>query len=126
MRRNLMELDKELGPVLTVNDMSKLLGVCENTVRNHHKRWGGVEVTPGKYHFFENVVRKKIYADIGDTGEGEEEAQILERRSDGQRGPERATLSRGDSGGKAGGDSVGERNKGKIKAGGDPKRHGLI
>lgn len=117
-----MALDKELGPVLTVKDMAKLLGVCQNTIRNHYKRWGGVEVAPGKYHFFENIVRDIIYANVGETGE----AEVLERRCDGPGGKEGTTLPGRNPGGQKKGDSLGERNKGKLEEEKDPNRHGLL
>lgn len=83
-----MELENEFGRVIKPKELAKLLAVSVNTIRTHHERWGGIEVTPGKYRFFENIIREKIHADIDKPREQE----ALERRGNGQRDQEGESL----------------------------------
>ncbi|GAB6039235.1 hypothetical protein JCM15519_37940 [Fundidesulfovibrio butyratiphilus] len=58
---------EELGATLTVCELAKVLRIAPNTVRKYHKQWGGVEVAPGTFRFFENIVKEKIHADTRQT-----------------------------------------------------------
>ena len=51
-------LRSELGEPLDAADLAEILGIDPRTVKRYADRWGGVEVAPGTYRFFENRVRE--------------------------------------------------------------------
>jgi hypothetical protein len=56
------QLESEIGRTITPKELAKLLRIDARTVIKYAARWGGVEVSPGKYRFFENLVRRKLDA----------------------------------------------------------------
>jgi hypothetical protein len=57
-----MSLLDDLGPVRTSKEVGERFGVDARTVRKYYWLYGGVEVAPGHYRFFENRIREIIYA----------------------------------------------------------------
>jgi hypothetical protein len=53
----------DLGQAMTPKELAKILKIDHRTVIKYAPRWGGVEVSPGKYRFFENRVMEVINAD---------------------------------------------------------------
>lgn len=62
-----MPLELDLGKTLTPAELAEILRVCPNTVRKNFHRWGGVEVAPGTYRFFENIVKEVLNANTRQT-----------------------------------------------------------
>jgi hypothetical protein len=65
MGRDLMshtKLEQDYGRVMKPEELAKFLGVDRRTVIKYSDRWGGIEVSPGKYRFFEKLIRRKIDA----------------------------------------------------------------
>ncbi len=62
-------------------ELAAFLGVDRRTVIKYADRWGGIEVSPGKYRFFEKLIRRKIDAQFNNETWKEE----VEGRSNGQR-----------------------------------------
>src|SRR5690349_4569338 len=71
----------EYGPALTPQEFAAFLRVDVRTVRRYAPRWGGVEVAPGTWRFFE----KRIARILNAIPEHEERQAPLARGRDGQR-----------------------------------------
>jgi len=54
------DLETEFGRCIPDNELAKYLGVDVRTVRKYAAGLGGVMVMPGKYRFFENLLKEKI------------------------------------------------------------------
>ena len=52
------ELKDEFGRSLTARELAQLLRIDPRTVNRHAHRWGGIEVSPHRYRFFEKSIRK--------------------------------------------------------------------
>ena len=54
----IIELINEFGRPITPKDLAMLLNVDPRTVIKYADRWGGIEICPGTYRFFENLVKE--------------------------------------------------------------------
>jgi len=54
------DLETEFGRCIPDNELAKYFGVDVRTVRKYAAGLGGVMVMPGKYRFFENLLKEKI------------------------------------------------------------------
>ena len=68
-------LESHYGKSITPNELGKFLGIDPRTVKRYASKWGGVEVSPGKYRFFENRVMEVINAELNN----ETRKEALER-----------------------------------------------
>lgn len=57
-------LKETYGNVLTDVELSEFLGIDPRTVKKYADIWGGVEVSPGKFRFYEKVIRRRLDANI--------------------------------------------------------------
>lgn len=101
-------------------ELARFLGVDRRTVIKYATKWGGIEVSPGKYRFFEKLIRRKIDAQFNNEARKEEVAG----HSDGQR-PEKGQAVSGQLKTNVPGCSVmGKGGEGRIRNRAD--RHGLL
>jgi hypothetical protein len=61
---NALNLEKEFGKPIKPSELAKFLGVDCRTVIKYADRWGGVEVSPGRYRFFDKKVKEVLYAEF--------------------------------------------------------------
>ena len=54
-----------LGRSITPQELGKFLKLDRRTVIKYASRWGGVEVTPGTWRFFENRIMEVLNAEQG-------------------------------------------------------------
>jgi hypothetical protein len=54
------DLEAEFGRCITDIELAKYINVDVRTLRKYADRLGGVMVMPGKYRFFENLLKEKI------------------------------------------------------------------
>ena len=59
---SLNELEKEFGRVVTAKELAEFLKIDVRTLKKYGDRWGGVEVTPGTWRFFEKPVLEVLNA----------------------------------------------------------------
>jgi len=83
------ELESIYGRSIEPKELAKFLGLDTRTVIKYADKWGGVEVCPGKYRFFDKLVRRKIDAQFNN----ETRRETLERNHYGQRPKARQTVS---------------------------------
>ncbi|MEN6375081.1 MAG: hypothetical protein ABFD75_09920 [Smithella sp.] len=57
------ELEKAYGRAVTPQELGKLLKIDRRTVIKYAARWGGVEVAPGTWRFFENRIKEGMNAE---------------------------------------------------------------
>ena len=55
-------LEQDYGRAIKPEELAAFLGVDRRTVIKYSDRWGGIEVSPGKFRFFEKLIRRKIDA----------------------------------------------------------------
>ena len=82
-------LEKDYGRALKPEELAAFLEVDRRTVIKYSERWGGIEVSPGKYRFFEKLIRRKIDAQFNNEAREEEMAG----HSDVQRSKKGQTVS---------------------------------
>jgi hypothetical protein len=112
----LEDLVAEFGRPIPEAVFAVYLGIDARTMRKHADHWGGVEIIPGRYAFFESQVRKVI----------ENAKPVLEKRKtllawwrDGQRPTVAPVVSRRLKGQRKGRGSLGGNREGTTqKAGG--------
>lgn len=51
------DLDALLGRAIPDRTLAEYLGMDVRTLRKYHERWGGVEVSPGRFVFFEKHIK---------------------------------------------------------------------
>jgi hypothetical protein len=56
------DLEKTLGKAIRPKELADYLGLDKRTVIKYASRWGGVEVTPGIWRFFEKRILEVINA----------------------------------------------------------------
>jgi hypothetical protein len=56
------ELTEIYGRSIKPDELGKFLGIDRRTVVKYAQRWGGVEVSPGKWRFFENRIKEVLNA----------------------------------------------------------------
>ena len=54
------DLEAEFGRCITDIELAKYINVDVRTLRKYADRLGGVMVMPGKYRFFENLIKEKL------------------------------------------------------------------
>ena len=55
---NATELESIYGRSVRPGELAKFLGLDRRTVIKYADKWGGVQVSPGRYRFFENRIRE--------------------------------------------------------------------
>lgn len=55
-------LEEKYGSVITPQELGGFLRLDHRTVIKYASHWGGVEVLPGKWRFFENLIKEKLDA----------------------------------------------------------------
>jgi len=59
------EFESIYGRVIKPQELANFLGLDRRTVIKYADMWGGVQVSPGCYRFFENLVKERLdYARI--------------------------------------------------------------
>jgi hypothetical protein len=56
------ELEQEYGRAITPQELSKFLSLDRRTIIKYAHRWGGVEVAPGTWRFFEKRILEVLNA----------------------------------------------------------------
>ncbi len=113
-------LKEEYGAIITPKELSEFLGLDQRTVIKYADKWGGIEVSPGKYRFFEKLIRRKINAKFNK----EERSKTLEGSCHGK-GEKNGKAFPGQLHGyETSSSAMGKRNKGANRAAID--RHGLF
>jgi len=74
---------------MTPKELAKFLSIDTRTVVKYAERWGGVEVCPGKYRFFENRIKEVLDAQFNN----ETRPETMERNRHGQRRKAGQTVS---------------------------------
>ena len=59
------EFEEEYGVALTPQELAKYLHLDRRTVIKYADRWGGVEVAPGTWRFFEKRILEVLNAEQG-------------------------------------------------------------
>jgi hypothetical protein len=54
------ELETAYGKSIKPADLANFLQVDPRTLVKYADRWGGVQVAPGRYRFFENLIKENI------------------------------------------------------------------
>ena len=114
------ELESQYGRSMTPKELAKFLGIDTRTVIKYAYRWGGVEVCPGKYRFFENRIKEVLDAKFNN----ETRFETMERNRHGQRRKAGQTVSgchkkiQTESGSMGNGNTKGTRK--------NTDRHGLL
>jgi hypothetical protein len=54
------ELEKKYGKALTPKQLADFLGVDPRTLIKYRDKWGGIQISPGKWRFFEKIVKEVI------------------------------------------------------------------
>jgi hypothetical protein len=80
------ELESIYGRSITPKELAKFLGIDIRTVVKYAYIWGGVEVCPGKYRFFENRIKEVLDAKFNNETRRETMARNrhVQRRKAGQ------------------------------------------
>jgi len=55
---NATELESIYGKSIRPGELAKFLGLDRRTVIKYADKWGGVQVSPGRYRFFENRIKE--------------------------------------------------------------------
>ena len=117
---NITTLIEAYGKAMTPKEVAIFLGVDYRTVIKYADRWGGVEVSPGKYRFFENFIRRKIDAKFNN----EKRKKEVESEYNGKWQKKREAISRQLDGNQTQCSIMGKG--GKRKAGERTDRHELL
>jgi len=59
------DMQNILGRAITAQELGKFLNLDRRTVIKYAARWGGVEVAPGTWRFFENRIMEVLNAEQG-------------------------------------------------------------
>ena len=114
------ELESLYGRSMTPKELAKFLGIDTRTVIKYADKWGGVEVCPGKYRFFENRIKEVLDAKFNN----ETRRETMERNRHGQRRKAGQTVFRCHKKDVSESGSMGKGNtKGTRK---NTDRHGLL
>lgn len=82
------ELESLYGRSMTPTELADFLGIDSRTVIKYADRWGGVEVCPGKYRFFENRIKEVLDAKFNNKTRRE----TVERKCNGEGRKARQTV----------------------------------
>ena len=116
------QLTQLYGRSITPQELAKFLGIDDRTVKTHAHIWGGVEVSPGKFRFFEDRVRGVL------DGKCDKEKGKIEvpGKCNGQGGNKPKTVSRCINEIKEGSNSLGKRRKRKNGKATFPDKFGIF
>ncbi len=113
-------LEKDYGRTMKPEELAALLKVDRRTVIKYADWWGGIEVSPGKYRFFEKIIRRRLDAKFNN----EERKEEMAGHSDGQRPKKGQTVSGQLKGSLPVSSAMGKGGKRKVRKRTD--RHGLL
>jgi len=108
------------GKALTPKELAVFLGVDYRTIIKYAETWGGVEVSPGKYRFFENIIRRKLDAQF----DNKEKKKEMEGECNVEWDTKRKTVLRRLDSQQTQRNNMGEG--GKRETGEKTDRHGLL
>jgi len=54
------EIKKDYGKPLKPIEVSQLFKIDVKTLKKHYVSFGGIEIYPGRYRFFSNIIAEKI------------------------------------------------------------------
>ena len=114
------EFESQYGRSVTPKELAKFLGIDTRTVIKYADRWGGVEVCPGKYRFFENRIKEVLDAQFNN----ETRRETMERNRHGQRREAGQTVSECHKRNISKSGSLGKGNTKRTPR--DEDRHGLF
>jgi hypothetical protein len=96
MRQEISQLRKELGPVLTAQEVADLFGIDHRTVKKYYHLYGGIKVAPRLFRFFENIIRRRINcadsnaptrsSEVAGSGEDQRQDTIIQMVRTGEEG----------------------------------------
>ncbi|MBF0395497.1 MAG: hypothetical protein HQK78_01880 [Desulfobacterales bacterium] len=69
---SIADLEKNYGKALKPKELAKLLAVDCRTIIKYADKWGGVEVSPGHFRFFENKIKEILDAKFNNKAREEE------------------------------------------------------
>ena len=116
------KLTEIYGRYIEPEELAKFLGIDRRTVVKYAPRWGGVEVSPGKWRFFENRVKEVLNAKL----DKEAWKEPLPSERDGKRNQKRETVSGFHQTIISKSGNLGKRNKGKSYKGTNSDKFGLF
>ena len=117
-----LSLEEALGRPYTPQQLGKILDLDPRTVIKYADRLGGVEVSPGKWRFFDNLVKESINNALLDK---EARSKALSGIRDGKGYPAAKAVPKRQQANIGRGNRVGrERNRTDIERTGN--RHGLF
>ena len=116
------ELTEIYGRSIKPNELAKFLGIDRRTVVKYGRRWGGVEVSPGKLRFFENRIKEVLNAKF----DKETWKEPLPSERDGQRSLQTEVVPGFHQTIISGSGNLGNRNKGKSHKGAISDKFGLF
>jgi hypothetical protein len=105
-----IELTEIYGRSIKPDELGKFLGIDRKTVVKYAPRWGGVEVSPGKWRFFENRIKEVLNAKF----DKEAWKEPLPSERDGKRCLQTEAVSGFKQKFISGSGSLGKRNKGNL------------
>ncbi|MCK5023765.1 MAG: hypothetical protein KAS04_06315 [Candidatus Aenigmarchaeota archaeon] len=116
------ELTEIYGRSIKPDEFAKFLGIDRRTVVKYAPRWGGVEVSPGKWRFFEKRIMEVLNAEFDkETGD-----IAISWKCNGQGGSKSKTVSGCVNEIKAGSNRLGKRRKRRNGKGTIPDKFGIF
>jgi len=116
------ELSQNYGDCLTASELAAFLKLDRRTVVKYADRWGGVEVTPGTWRFFEKRIEEALNAEQG----FEKRNSTIPGKRDGTRTDAAEALSRREQKVVSGGGDLGKRNKKRTGAEAIPDKFNIF
>ena len=113
--------ETEYGRSITPKELGKFLGLDPRSLIKYADRWGGVEVFPGTWRFFENRVKEVLDAELDNCAREKE----IPRHCDGKGRTKRQTVSRRQQGFDEGSGGMGENEKSGAKKRPIRNTHGI-
>jgi hypothetical protein len=110
------------GRCIEPKELAKFLHLDIRTLKKYSDRWGGVEVSPGRYRFFENQVKEVLNAKFNQK----KGRPALSRKCNNKGNNTAKTISRQHKEIRKGGIIMGTRNAKETKTGTRKSRHGLF
>ena len=116
------DLEYKYGRCISPKELAKFLGLDVRTLIKYASIWGGVEVFPGTWRFFENRIKEVLNAKF----DKETWKEPLPSERDGQRKSKRKVVSGFHQTIISGSGNLGKRNKGKPEKGAITDKFGLF
>ena len=114
------EFESLYGRSMTPKELAEFLGIDTRTVIKYADKWGGGEVCPGKYRFFENRIKEALDAKFNN----ETRLETMERIRHGKKQKAGQTVSGCHKNILSGSGSLGKGNSKETRKNTD--RHGLL